>query len=280
MHFGIIYEICQYLNYFDMLNVTELSLDKNLLRKIFSPEKYINDRLTQMGINAEEFNTSLIRSKSIIAGSFPLQCLLGELWNSDVDIYNNKLTPTYKYNGGAPGYDFKWLEKYFQTRHNKMKVTKVYENGGNEINVKYEHKHRLGTANNTSYKIDTFTGIMQHTSKYNNASIRFLIDLKLNNNHCQFIIHQKVYAKNYTCITVFDLFDFEFCKLKYDGKNVHLIPNMNIIRNKKLLLKQKHIDNIFVNLDTSPQSRKLYDDQVDGRIKKYRDRGFNITIKM
>lgn len=41
-----------------------------------------------MGINGEEFLYALDRSNAVLAGSFPLQCLLGERYDgSDIDVF-------------------------------------------------------------------------------------------------------------------------------------------------------------------------------------------------
>ena len=46
------------------------------------------DRLNQLGIDGESFCHELMMHKCIMAGSFPLQCLLGEYYeNSDIDVF-------------------------------------------------------------------------------------------------------------------------------------------------------------------------------------------------
>lgn len=51
----------------------------------------IESRLFEIfGTDVEEFKAILRDSDAIIAGSFPLQCILGENWNSDIDIFVKK----------------------------------------------------------------------------------------------------------------------------------------------------------------------------------------------
>jgi hypothetical protein len=46
----------------------------------------IIQRLSALGIDGEEFATQLLEHKAVMAGSFPLQCVLGETYpESDID---------------------------------------------------------------------------------------------------------------------------------------------------------------------------------------------------
>jgi hypothetical protein len=279
MHFGLTYEICQYLNYFDMLALTSLSPDEELIQSLFPPKLYVNQRLVQLGINSKEFNSALIKSESIIAGSFPLQCLLGECWDSDLDIYNKTLQPTY----GA-GYNYEWLEKYFQTDNNIIEVTKYSMYKTDEV-TRYSNKRHSGDRDICKSDIRRLIPLGGY-GKIN--TIQDVINFKINEFPCQFISHRPRIFMNRPedrGYDVFDCFDFEFCKLKYDGKKLHVISDMNIIRNKTCTLTQKHVNDIFLKNVGQKRSRcksykkEDFDYLIEKRINKYRKRGFNIIVK-
>jgi hypothetical protein len=308
MHFGIVYEICQFLNYFDMLNITELSPDKDALRKTFSPQKYINDRLLYLGINAQEFNKSLIASGSFVSGSFPLQCLLGEFWDSDIDVYNNSTKcpkhdemkrinnyiypdEEYFYFGFFQGQSKiinPWLEKTFNSKHNKIGIQQYFHPRTSSPDTIYDA---------TQYNDKGLGSIVYHF--YDHLNINYVFDMEINKHPCQFIVF------NDTEDNVIDCSDFEFCKLKYDGKKVHMLSDMSIIKNKKYTLTQEHIDDIFTRTilsvgsggvehfgrDHDPKmdkhlrfkenvvhDKELFRKHVMGRVEKYRKRGFKITM--
>lgn len=51
-------------------------------------KQIIINRLNELGLDGETFCHQLAKFKCLMAGSFPLQCLLGETYeNSDIDIF-------------------------------------------------------------------------------------------------------------------------------------------------------------------------------------------------
>lgn len=282
MNYGTTYEVCCYLNYFDMLNVSKL-FEHELIQSIFTPEHYINQRLEYMGINSKEFNTSLVRSKSLIAGSFPLQCLLGEYWDSDVDIYNDTIN-IHDQLYSHP--DHEWLKETFQTKNNKIVINRLIGN-------------RDVTSADYQEPINDNIKMMDNKCCYRHLNIDYLIDMKINDIPCQWIFHHKssvdrkwfdVPSHEREGFDIFDYFDLEFCKLKYDGIKLHMIPDMNIIEKKKYTLTKAYVNHIFdkcICVADYPRAEyennyKMNKDEymrlIAKRVSKYRKRGFEIEI--
>lgn len=250
--------ICNYLNYFDMSKIADI-FHCEKIKNSFTPEKYINDRLKMMGINSKEFNDSLQRSNSIVSGSFPLQCLLGEYWNSDIDIYNNHSVPYYHPNKNNNFYDYRWLEKIFETNSNKIKVARIIKD---DSMYEYEDKQLIESFNcDYGYCINGL------------HNINYLVDFDINKNQCQFIIYKN---------NILDKFDFDFCKLKYDGNKLYFIENMNIIKYKTITLKKNYIidsyNQQFQNYHYDKDKRDEYIEKTLKRMDKYKKRGFVFNV--
>ena len=97
----IIHDIILHMdNYKELYNFVKALNYSNIDDKIVKElgKRLIMKRLQQLkGIDANPFCKQLIQNECIIAGSFPLQCLLGENWqDSDIDLYSKhqcKITP-------------------------------------------------------------------------------------------------------------------------------------------------------------------------------------------
>lgn len=74
----------------NLLKVTEYESTKTKLGKLLYPRCIleIKNRLKKMlGESYDEFVSVLSRTGAVISGSFIVQCLLGEEWNTDIDIF-------------------------------------------------------------------------------------------------------------------------------------------------------------------------------------------------
>jgi hypothetical protein len=70
--------------------IEAMSLDYKLRTQklITSDRQVVINRLTKLGLAGQEFINQMVKSKGLMAGSFPLQCVLGESFkDSDIDIF-------------------------------------------------------------------------------------------------------------------------------------------------------------------------------------------------
>ena len=70
------------------------TLSQNIIgaNKLFN-NYYINNfskRIRELGFDFDKFNFALTKFDGTITGSFILQCILNEKWDSDIDIYFNE----------------------------------------------------------------------------------------------------------------------------------------------------------------------------------------------
>jgi len=88
------HELVKYINMFDLYNI-----DKNLM------ERYLLDRINLrfkqiFGDKYISFKQLLNNNNMIVSGSFILQCILGEEWQSDFDIFTDEYFPFDLYSTG------------------------------------------------------------------------------------------------------------------------------------------------------------------------------------
>ena len=87
---------------------------------IRSNRENVMSRMYDMGIDADTFCKKLVSTGCIIAGSFPLQCLLGEhYYHSDIDVYAHVDTSKCEKFEVRRFHPFEtWLSKTYQKKHN------------------------------------------------------------------------------------------------------------------------------------------------------------------
>lgn len=86
---------------------------------IRSNRENVMQRMHEMGIDEGPFCQKLVETRCIIAGSFPLQCLLDETYeNSDIDVYASVDAENGIYDMRLLHPFEKWLYKTYKEKHN------------------------------------------------------------------------------------------------------------------------------------------------------------------
>jgi hypothetical protein len=198
----------------------------------------IKQRLTELGIDADDFCQKLWDTKCIMAGSFPLQCVLGEKWKtSDIDIY---------------GINDKENSEYFSTKATYKETKENINRLSDYANFKYFpddkiNKYHFDTPTIYPHDFEKYLWLlfMQNlatktqqkccgkslgrglnipmagkwtTMNYTYLGIKYTRNYPLKNIEIQYIeCDRKIYAKSDQAL---DTFDFNFCKISFDGKNI------------------------------------------------------------
>jgi hypothetical protein len=202
----------------------------------------IKQRLTELGIDADDFCQKLWDTKCIMAGSFPLQCVLGEKWKtSDIDIYgiNEKIDSNYfwkkaiykeneeninrlcdyanfkylpydkidKYSFHKPTHYPHDFEKYLWLLFMQYYTTKTHR----KLLARYDDRFKRCGLNIPM----AFRPIKIN---YTYLGIKYTRNYQLKNIQIQYIeCDSKIYTKSDQAL---DTFDFDFCKISFDGKNI------------------------------------------------------------
>jgi len=212
----------------------------------------IQKRLSQKGVNPEYLDGLLIKTNSVLSGSFILQCLLNVSWdNSDVDIFSKirqskiltkreQIQPEpIQNNIKAPIHKF---EAYFWQLYNqhvgseKEKLFFPYGQGNPESPytaiIGYGYSRKYEFENNGDKVILNFIGTRRNSKKI----VRKCFDLSI--------------VRNY-----------------YDGKKVRLENIMHILTRRARLMPFSDMGKM-VNGKLDPSVKK--------RLEKYKERGFRI----
>jgi hypothetical protein len=308
---GLVYDrICSFLDFFTVRTILPYVADQKRIEEKYSAEYYILQRLEKMGFNVEEFTKTLSDNNLIISGSFPLQCLFGEYWDSDIDIYGFFMPYHNKDNDQSPYYD--WLTDEFpKTIIKKIRTSNgetIYSEDGS-IFISYEIT--IGPYSN----IRNIEFVINSTMFGNKVD---LISLGRDDNHsernhsernhqisecCRDMIFSNMKDKYPSSIiknmnvrdTIKEMFDFDFCKITFDGIRVILPMKTKILKKRELVTttnsmvlqyakiiknRSKYVRNYI--LDGAPLSnvtKILVRGNFYKRKEKYQKRGFNIIFK-
>lgn len=202
-----------YYYYFNNIKYNEVNFNYVLKNRLK------NDRVKDV----DELFEMLLKTNSVIAGSYPLQVYLGEKWNkSDLDIFTFS----------------EEMIKYLEEK---------YGNGVN-ITIKYlSKKHK-----NSKYKYFSEQGKLDKVIEFKTET-----DFKVQVIRYMDLI-EDVNVVDYT----FDRFDFNFCKVGFDGKELHIFDKNSVI-NK--------MTNYDLNHKLTPKTLE--------RLLKYEKRGFVLINK-
>lgn len=212
----------------------------------------VKSRLKETGVqNVDELMSILMKTGSVIAGSFPLQCLLGERYDkSDIDIF-------------CKGYNNKECSDIMNERG------RVYPSICDVDRYIFDTYGTKGIP--SEYLIE---GILRSKMYTVNDKLRF--------NVIQVAFNPMNFVKN--------TFDFTFCQTVFDGLNLHFYPltlqkigwraHMAFPRYKA---KQPyHRTNKRRDITEIPATaypvdpHKALVDQFNRRSEKYKQRGFTI----
>lgn len=235
----------------------------------------INKRLANMRIYG--LVEAMIEGKAIMAGSFPLQCFLGEEWeDSDIDIFliDNRTDETswdkLLKDDKASDHDKKMFYQEVETRMlSNTRNTELY------INHNITNPLDRFVAMNSDFKrkgehyLDTKFKIWE-----------YLFD------GCYKV--QVIYGDPSTTVEDhIDDFDFSFCKIMYDGNTVKF-DNLDDIINKQGYINNnmRNVEQRIINaknrtqfLQMPPFNIKNHLEELmkyglNKRYKKYKERGF------
>jgi hypothetical protein len=219
------------LSYTDLLKIKKLNF--NITNDTLAQEAgvyQIKQRLTELGIDADDFCQKLWDTKCVMAGSFPLQCVLGEKWEkSDIDIFG--------INENSNREDTNRLCDYVNYKHFKNDEMNNY--GFHSPTYEpHDFEKYLWLKYVTDYKIDKRNrnrkGYYVETPNANNYTylgIKYIRNYKFKNIDIQFIeCDPEVYTKS---DQVLDTFDLDFCKISFDGKYITSNQKWNEIPLKK-----------------------------------------------
>lgn len=195
-------------------------------------------KLIENEINIKKFNSFLNKTEGLVAGSFPLQALINKKWDKknkkpDIDIFiplkNIELM----------------VNKKISKKSNFEKILK-------EFTKKY-----FNVSKNIFIKKIVHTKDTKGLGGYNFISYR----IKCNNGNCDLdLILVDFAAKEFI-----KTFDFDICKVYYDGKKLDAI-------NRTVFLDNTCVNNYICN-KLKGNVKKL---EQEGRVSKYRERGFAI----
>jgi ribonuclease HII len=188
------YHINRYLNTIELLNVMNVS--KAFLtqgRKLLKPHicNTVIERLqTILGDKYKDFRQVLTDTGAVISGSFVLQCILGETWKSDIDIYismndNEKLYTDlshklksklcdYFYNNNFLYYTYEDIESYDINHKTKMIWVRRYDLLTHTYNVNNEDDEVLQDNINQCIKLFCDNKYNSQLSKYQRNKLDYL----------------------------------------------------------------------------------------------------------
>ena len=171
----------------------------------------LTKRLNKQAINTADLLTKLEETNSIIAGSYPLQTILNEEWeSSDLDIFTGN----------------KSMLKYFDQFYTPYLLTDEKDK------YKYTYESKV-----VEYKTPT------------NFKIQVIYSDKFALTSDNIAVKDKVFKH----------FDFDFCKVGFDGKTLY-VANPKAVKDRK------------ITYDFSKLTMKTYE-----RLLKYEKRGFTLT---
>jgi len=244
-------------------------------------------------VNVDEFLTLIHNSHCIISGSFILQCITGENWDSDIDIFYVKLKPEiysdlkFGYNEPKPIMHEAYIvnREFNKEVYEKGKLADNFINYMSEnftnTNIPYDDYNFELSALCLSYSYATknvykkpidIIGIF-HQSSIMNRNEEYLEMLNLNN-----LMDKKIY--NSASCYIKEETDMEFLKCVYDGKQLK-VKDWNSIWNRQCeyFIKDLKIIPFYYYVDEKDEIyvRQSYILRMYSRIHKYRKRGFNIV---
>lgn len=200
----MIVEICSYLNLLDKYNFLIALKYYDMIKQHIINE--INHRLMNIfGNQLSDFKQCMKNTGSIISGSFILQCILKEDWNSDIDIYVPMIGNT------------------------------IYPPSGN----KDETNFIKSDVDNFMYYQMNFKGRHDIYADLNSV-IKYVRNYYKQNQIIQ-IIGIDI-ARHDVSTFINDTFDFSICKNAYyfDGKDNLVLSNLNNIYHKMLNFESKN----------------------------------------
>lgn len=245
--------IAKYLCYIDLFRF--LKANPRALgfirRKRFDVQAIVEKRLKILGPIGKSILDDMIEYQNVISGSFILQCLYNEDWESDIDIYclddSRQLDPDYI----SPN-SFAWH---------------LYIN--EFANIKQSSNYEFLHVWSRKYESGNFQKVINHII-IKKESLEIMDDHNIKNKT----------PKNYSSIFHFvdESFDLEICKVVFDGKKLY-IKNLDSLIYKKCKVSL-NLDK-YIRRGFWPEgliSDKILEDFVRARIEKYKARGFNIEI--
>jgi hypothetical protein len=244
--YEIVYEICDYLPYPEMMRYTSLFKFKDKIRSNFTLKSYVMKRLYKDNVNPEMFCKALAELDGVIFGSYPLQAILGEVWEGDIDVL-------YK--------DYDYMDSLLINNVNvKKKLLETFS--GNIVPLEWFE--------NGIYSLDLQTGVkttqgFKYTSLIGSATV-----FKLNDKEIQLIYS---YAKDHN--TILNSIDFDFNKIYFDGDKVHVPKNINLMDLRETTY---HYNDNIDHLEHYARSKEFRTYKLTKRITKYTKRGFKIKI--
>jgi hypothetical protein len=225
---------------------------------VVKPHNRIAKRLTELGIDGDLFCKKILEYQCLMAGSFPLQCLLDEYYHdSDVDIFVSQ--PVAHLNPDDREY------------HMKLRAFSEFESW---LYDKYRVRAKAGVY------------IIQDVI----CSRRYQINPKL----CINIVLVNTHDLEKFVLTNFD---FTFCQTRFDGKEMKYSPlslkKVGHIVNRRGLKERKEYHITEAEYEKKRRNRKPYYDgefdhefhrvypdpvaELARRMDKYKKRGFYIS---
>lgn len=217
--------------------------------------KLVRDRITELGMDIEALDADLIKYKSVISGSFIVQCMIGTFWKgSDMDLFgeitqdmilkdrSEIIPPTIQNNIFCPIHK---MELFGWKHHNESPES--LKEGKKDVNFM---PNGLGNPNNK------YNGIIGY-----GYSRKYKFTLKDTP-----VIYNFIGTRFDPIEYVMTCFDLSIVRNYYDGKNVVIKYPLHIV------LMRAHL------LRFTDSMRFLYDvpSRVMERIRRYEARGFAI----
>lgn len=247
----ICFEISKHLSYIELLNFS-LHFPKLKLK----PPKFkyiLQKKMKMLGINYIEFMNQIVSTESCISGSFILQCLLSKytdtiVWKSDIDVFT----------------------KYYSQKCNHCNI-QVGAGGTSSFS---EYLCKNGTINEMAPLSQTNNFISASRAWNLNNAIINDITLDLTRDDALDIPDIKTF--------VFDSFDFDFCKVIYDGNkltiyNIDSVLFKNTTYSFNFDIEKKYGKGHYPFYSQCLLTTKILK-ALDKRFDKYTARSFNIAL--
>lgn len=275
----------------------------------------IQTRLRLYGL--DELNNILRDTGGLIAGSFPLQCFLGEVWGGDIDIHVNErdakrfsdfmairglIDPYFKTGGhNRVMYEHNCIKKVDTYSVQYYRVTRDGDNNligcdrpDNECECDTicacSTAECVCAASRTPADADdTDTAILTYATANPNETAFDIRGLHITTPYCyndvsrykisfnsSILIQIIIINEDIDILKHIDLFDFDTCKVFYDGVTIDSMTNYD-----KILQRQSYyyVDNTHILEDEEYNSALEPNIELlrNSRWTKYRRRGFTIT---